>query len=161
MNFKKHSIPDLINGAVEKVIVAADEKNHTIIKKIVYSGKAVFDFEKIQRVLINILMNAIKYTDPGGDITISSLKDQSNIQIVVEDNGMGIPQNDLSRIFDRFYRVDKARSRKMGGTGLGLAIAKEIVNAHSGDIKINSTADKGTKVVIEIPLNSYWRNENE
>ena len=161
LNFKKHSIPDLINGAVEKVIVAADEKNHIITKKIVYNGKAVFDFEKIQRVLINLLMNAVKYTDPGGEIIISSLKDQSNIQIVVEDNGMGIPEKDLPRIFDRFYRVDKARSRKMGGTGLGLAIAKEIVRAHSGDIRINSAAEKGTEVVIEIPLNSYWRNENE
>lgn len=161
LNFKKHPLADLINGAVEKVRVAADEKNHTIVKKIVYSGKAVFDFEKIQRVLINLLMNAVKYTDPGGEIVLSSLKDQRNIQIVVEDNGMGIPKKDLPRIFDRFYRVDKARSRKMGGTGLGLAIAKEIVNAHSGEIRINSVAEKGTKVVIEIPLNSYWRNEDE
>jgi len=161
LNFKKHPIPDLINGAAEKVKVAAADKNHTLVQKIVYSGKAVFDFEKIQRVLINILMNAIKYTDPGGEIIISSLKDQGNIQIVVEDNGMGIPKNDLPRIFDRFYRVDKARSRKMGGTGLGLAIAKEIVSAHGGDIRINSAAEKGTEVVIEIPLNSYWRNENE
>jgi len=74
---------------------------------------------------------------------------------------MGIPKKDLPRIFDRFYRVDKARSRKMGGTGLGLAIAREIVIAHGGDIHISSEAEKGTEVVIEIPMNSYWRNENE
>jgi two-component system sensor histidine kinase VicK len=74
---------------------------------------------------------------------------------------MGIPEKDLPRIFDRFYRVDKARSRKMGGTGLGLAIAREIVVAHGGDIHISSVAEKGTEVVIEIPMNSYWRNDNE
>jgi len=161
LNFKKHSVPELLESAVEKVMVAADDKTHIIRKEIVYSGKAVFDFEKIQRVLINLLMNAIKYTDQGGEITISSVKDQSNIQIKIKDNGMGIPKKDLPRIFDRFYRVDKARSRKMGGTGLGLAIAREIVIAHGGDIHISSEAEKGTEVVIEIPMNSYWRNENE
>lgn len=161
MNFKKHPVPDLVNSAVNKVKIAAEEKNHTIIKEIIYDGKAVFDFEKIQRVLINLLTNAIKYTDSGGVIRISAKKNMSNIQITVSDNGMGIPEKDLPRIFDRFYRVDKARSRKMGGTGLGLAIAREIVSAHNGEIHISSKADEGTDVVIEIPLNSYWRNEDE
>lgn len=161
LNFKKHSIPELLDSAIEKVMVAAVEKEHKISKETIYNGKAVFDFEKIQRVLINLLMNAIKYTDPGGEINVTSIKDKGNIKIKINDNGMGIPQKDLPRIFDRFYRVDKARSRKMGGTGLGLAIAREIVIAHGGDIRISSEADKGTEVVIEIPMNSYWRNENE
>lgn len=161
MNFKKHPVPELIISAINKVKVAAEEKNHTITKEIIYDGKAVFDFEKIQRVLINLISNAIKYTDPGGDIKIISRKNMSNIQIVISDNGMGIPEKDLPRIFDRFYRVDKARSRKMGGTGLGLSIAREIVSAHNGEIHISSKVDVGTEVVIEIPLNSYWRNEDE
>lgn len=161
LNFKKHAVPDLINGSIEKVHVAAEDKNHKIIKDIIYTGKAVFDFEKIQRVLINLLTNAIKYTDPGGEITVSSIKYHGYIQVIVKDNGMGIPEKDLPRIFDRFYRVDKARSRKMGGTGLGLAIAKEIVLAHGGDIRISNNDDKGTEVVIEIPLNSYWREDSE
>lgn len=161
LNFRKHSIPWLIESTLEKVIVAVEEKEHEIKTNLIYTGKAVFDFDKIQRVLINLITNAIKYTDPGGEITISTIKDNGNIQIIVEDNGMGIPEKDLPRIFDRFYRVDKARSRKMGGTGLGLAIAREIVVAHNGDIKINSTADKGTEVIIEFPMNSYWRNEDE
>ncbi len=161
LNFRKHQVADLINSTVEKVLIAANDKKHTIKKEIIYQGKAVFDFDKIQRVLINVLMNSVKYTDPGGEITIYATKNKGNIQIKVADNGMGIPEKDLSRIFDRFYRVDKARSRKMGGTGLGLAIAKEIVAAHNGEIQINSTAEKGTEVVIEIPLNSYWRNDDE
>ncbi|MDX1357342.1 MAG: ATP-binding protein [Clostridia bacterium] len=161
LNFKKHSIPELIKSTVNKVQVGADDKEHKIDINIVYSGKAVFDFEKIQRVLINLLINSIKYTDPGGKISITSLKEGSNIQIKIADNGMGIPEKDLPRIFDRFYRVDKARSRKMGGTGLGLAIAREIVVAHGGDIHISSVAEKGTEVIIEIPMNSYWRNDNE
>ena len=94
-------------------------------------------------------------------IVVTVMKDNSNIVIKIKDNGMGIPEKDLPRIFDRFYRVDKARSRRMGGTGLGLAIAREIILAHSGDIRINSEFEKGTEVIIEIPLNSYWRQENE
>ncbi|MBN2557304.1 MAG: HAMP domain-containing protein [Clostridia bacterium] len=161
IEFHKHSIPDLINKTLEKVRMAASEKNHTIEKNIQYPGKATFDFEKIQRVLINLLTNAIKYTDPGGLITIDVKKENSDIVIIVTDNGIGIPEKELPRIFDRFYRVDKARSRKMGGTGLGLAIAREIISAHNGEISIKSEPGKGTEVVMSIPLNSQWRGGNE
>ncbi len=161
LEFRKYSVNELIEKTLEKLDIAAKEKNHELTSTVTYPGKAVFDYEKLQRVLINIISNAIKYTEPGGRINISAQKVNGDIVFKVTDNGMGIPEKDLSRIFDRFYRVDKARSRKMGGTGLGLAIAREIASAHGGDIKIDSVENKGTEVTILIPLNSQWRNQDE
>jgi two-component system sensor histidine kinase VicK len=161
MDFRKHSVKELVEKTVEKVGMTAKEKNHTINIDIGYTGKAVLDFEKMQRVLINLVTNAIKYTDRGGVINVSAYKKGANILISIEDNGMGIPARDLPRIFDRFYRVDKGRSRKMGGTGLGLAIAKEIVTAHSGDIRIKSRLEEGTTVTVEFPVNNEWGTGNE
>ena len=106
------------------------------------------DRDRIEQVIINILSNSIKYTLPGGKIRISTEDDSKYIKITIEDTGMGIPKEDLPRICERFYRVDKARSRKQGGTGLGLSIAKEILEQHNGRIEIQSELDKGTKVSI-------------
>ncbi len=106
------------------------------------------DRDRIEQVIINILSNSIKYTLPGGKIRISTEDDSKYIKIIVEDTGIGIPKEDLPRICERFYRVDKARSRKQGGTGLGLSIAKEILEQHNGRIEIQSELDKGTKVSI-------------
>ena len=109
------------------------------------------DKEGIQRVIINILTNAIKYTPEGGNIKIYVGFVYNDAYIKVIDNGLGIPEEDLKRIFERFYRVDKARTRKMGGTGLGLSIAKEILDRNGGNIDIKSQEGKGTEVVIRIP----------
>ena len=105
----------------------------------------------IQRVIINILTNSIKYTPEKGKIKIYVGFVYNDAYIKIIDNGMGIPEEDLSRIFERFYRVDKARSRQAGGTGLGLSIAKEILNQNNGSIDIKSEVGKGTEVVIRIP----------
>lgn len=161
LDFRKYSVAELIDKTLEKLEITASEKNQSLTRKVTYPGKAVFDYEKIQRVLINIISNAIKYTEPGGEIELSAEKINSDIVFKISDNGMGIPEKDLARIFDRFYRVDKARSRKMGGTGLGLAIAKEIITAHNGEITIESIENKGTEVTILIPLNSQWRRIDE
>lgn len=161
LDFRKYSVRELIDKTLEKLDIAAKAKNHILVAEVSYPGKAVFDYEKLQRALINIISNAIKYTEPGGEINVSAKKSDGNIIFTVNDNGLGIPAEDLARIFDRFYRVDKARSRKMGGTGLGLAIAREIITAHNGEIKIDSEESKGTKVTISIPLNSQWRKHNE
>jgi len=122
------------------------------------------DKERIEQVLTNIIGNAIKYTPDGGRITVRAedyngkKKDHKNpepfIRIIVEDNGIGIPKADLPRLFERFYRVDKSRTSDMGGTGLGLPIAKEIIEAHSGNIYVESEENKGTKVVVELPLDT-------
>lgn len=107
--------------------------------------------DKIEQVLVNIMSNAIKYTFPGGDITVSLEFDHDLVRIGIRDQGPGIPKDDQLRIFERFYRVDKARTRELGGTGLGLAIAKQIVEAHEGRIGINSELGKGTEIFFFLP----------
>ena len=107
----------------------------------------------IERVILNIISNAIKYTPEKGTIKVYVGFVYNDAYIKVIDNGLGIPEKDLSRIFERFYRVDKARTREMGGTGLGLPIAKEILDQNNGSIDIKSEAGKGTEVVIRIPVN--------
>lgn len=115
---------------------------------------AWLDRDQIDQVLDNLISNAIKYTLDGGKIELAARKQQSpaTLAISVKDTGIGIPKKDLSRIFDRFYRVDKARSRNMGGTGLGLSIAREIVKAHGGSIALDSELNEGTTVTFTLPL---------
>ena len=111
------------------------------------------DRQRIEQVIINIISNAIKYTPDGGQIDIKIKKTAHDSVIInIADNGIGIPQSDISHLFERFYRVEKSRNQDAGGTGLGLAIAKELVEAHGGSIKIESVLDKGTSVFIELPV---------
>ncbi len=109
------------------------------------------DKDDIERVILNILTNSIKYTKDGGEIKIYVGFVYTDAYIKIIDNGMGIPEEDLTRIFERFYRVDKARTRELGGSGLGLSIAKEILDKNGGSIDIKSEVGKGTEVVIRIP----------
>lgn len=109
------------------------------------------DKEKLQQVLINIIANSIKYTPDGGKISIEAHAGSDSAVISVTDNGIGIPEEDLPRIFERFYRVEKARTSDTGGTGLGLAIAKEIVDAHGGQIWIESKVGEGSKLSVKLP----------
>ena len=97
------------------------------------------------------MSNAVKYTPDGGKIEIHVGKSGKNVYVRVSDNGIGIPEKDLPRLFDRFYRVDKARSRESGGTGLGLSIAQEILKQHKGAIRIDSVYGEGTDVRITLP----------
>ena len=110
------------------------------------------DRERIEQVLMNIVSNAIKYTPDGGKIQIAAGVNGKNVFVRVSDNGIGIPEKDLPRLFERFYRVDKARSRESGGTGLGLSIAREILKEHKGDIRIESVYGEGTDVTITLPI---------
>jgi two-component system sensor histidine kinase VicK len=103
-------------------------------------------------VLLNILSNAVRYTPDGGSVEVRSGHDDINVWLSVKDTGIGIPKEDIPHIFDRFYRVDKARSRASGGTGLGLSIAREIVKKHSGSISVQSTLGRGTTMTVVLPI---------
>ncbi|MGG3915769.1 two-component system histidine kinase PnpS [Rossellomorea vietnamensis] len=113
-------------------------------------GTAEVDSYRLKQVFINLISNAIAYTPKGGIVSVKVLEDQDKVYVKVEDNGMGISQEELPRIFERFYRVDKARSRNSGGTGLGLAIVKHIIEAHEGDIEVESKLEKGTTFTVTL-----------
>ena len=108
----------------------------------------------IRQILLNIISNAIKYTGENGSVNIKQYIKAKKVFIEVKDNGIGIPQEDIDRIFERFYRVDKARSRSVGGTGLGLAITKHMIKALNGNIKVESELGVGSKFIIELPFNT-------
>lgn len=143
----------LIEGVVEKLAISAKEHGHTLSCAFTTDiPNYVGDKDKIEQVIINLVSNSIKYTADGGTIEVFAGKVYNEIYIKVKDNGIGIPKSDLGRIFERFYRVDKARTRKAGGTGLGLAIAKELVEAHGGKISIQSEVGIGSEVMITLPI---------
>ncbi len=110
------------------------------------------DRERVVQVMVNIVSNAVKYTPDGGTIVISAGTTEGRAWVQVDDNGIGIPQGDRDRIFERFYRVDKARSRQSGGTGLGLSIAKEIMNLHQGDLFLVEKEGPGLTIRMELPV---------
>ena len=143
----------LLEGVAEKMYITAKKKNQMIEYKMLTKVPPFFgDYDKIEQLVINIVSNAIKYTPEGGKIDIVSGMMINDAFIKVVDNGIGIPKENIPRLFERFYRVDKARSRDTGGTGLGLAIAKQIVDNFGGTITINSDKQEGTEVVITIPV---------
>ena len=143
---------ELVKKCQEKLRFQIEEKEHNVECFVTASvPPVVADKYGIERVVLNILSNAIKYTPDKGTIKVYVGFVYNDAYIKIIDNGIGIPKEDLSRIFERFYRVDKARSRELGGTGLGLSIAKEILNKNKGSIDIKSEVGKGTEVVIRIP----------
>jgi len=107
--------------------------------------------EDLARALGNLVENAVKYTREGGSVRVSASDETQRVVVVIEDNGLGISQEDLPRIFERFYRSDRSRSREMGGTGLGLSIVKHIVQAHGGTVDVNSRLGAGSKFTVSLP----------
>lgn len=143
---------DLVKKCQDKLAIEIKKKNHTVNCFVTADVPPVYaNKDDIERVVLNIMTNSIKYTKDGGEIKIYVGFVYNDAYIKVFDNGIGIPEEDLSRIFERFYRVDKARTREMGGTGLGLSIAKEILDKNGGSIDIKSVVGQGTEVVIKIP----------
>jgi len=110
--------------------------------------------ESLERMLLNLLANAVRYTDEGGTVSLSFVVQGERVMIAVEDTGMGIPKESLSHVFERFYRVDKSRSRDMGGFGLGLSIVKSIVDRHNANISVESQVGSGSRFVVEFPIAS-------
>ncbi len=143
---------ELVKRCQEKLAIEIKKKGHKVNSFVTADVPLVYaDKDDIERVVLNILTNSIKYTPDNGEIKIYVGFVYNDAYIKIFDNGIGIPEDDLSRIFERFYRVDKARTREMGGTGLGLSIAKEILDKNGGSIDIKSKVGEGTEVVIRIP----------
>ena len=149
----KFDMAELCRDVVETMQLVAKEQGHRLILTMKEKNLAFYgDRDKIEQLLYNIISNSIKYTPNGGRIEVICARVYNDIVIKVKDNGIGIPEKDLPRIFERFYRVDKARSRERGGTGLGLAISQGIVETHDGNISIDSVYKEGTVVTITLPV---------
>ena len=151
IEFENKPINDIFRSAVQICRSKAEEKNIAINQVCEKSLRAYIDPPLLEQAVVNLLDNAIKYSEPNSAINLTAILNDSEVRIIVEDQGIGIAKKHLSRLFERFYRVDKARSRKMGGTGLGLAIVKHIAQAHGGQVTVKSTADKGSTFTIHLP----------
>lgn len=112
------------------------------------------NLRQLEQALVNLLENAVKYTEPGGKVKLTVKKENGELRLIVSDTGIGIPQSHLPRIFERFYRVDKDRSREIGGTGLGLAIVKHVVQGHGGRVEVDSVPNEGSTFSLIFPTNS-------
>ena len=151
MKLSRFSFDTAVHDLYNAVYMEAQRHDHTL--KLVADEvlpDVVADRERIMQVMMNIISNSIKYTPDGGEITIKAGRTEQTVWMVVDDNGIGIPEADRPRIFERFYRVDKARSRQSGGTGLGLSIAREIVERHKGILRLEDKEGPGLAVRLEL-----------
>lgn len=147
-------VEDVIRTAIQMLEGKAEEKKIRVDFKCEDSLSADMDSLLIEQALVNLLDNAIKYSTPGGTIEVNAAKKYDDVQISIRDHGMGIGEEHRPRLFERFYRVDKARSRKLGGTGLGLAIVKHIIQAHNGKVTVDSNLGKGSTFTLHLPVKS-------
>ncbi len=152
LNYQITYLNYILEKIIEQLNPLAKEKNIKLVLEEKDRIQIKMDKDKIKQAIINIVHNAIKYSEEDTVVKVSLYSDKSNATIKVSDTGYGIPKESIPYIFDRFYRVDKARSRKTGGTGLGLSISKQIINMHHGTINVKSRVGKGTTFYIKIPL---------
>lgn len=152
LNLKTISVDSLIQSAVKTIEDQIRAKGQTLEVKIAEPFEIEVDPDRFRQIVLNLLSNAMTYTPQGGAITLEVNREQRRFILQVTDTGVGIPPEDLPRIFERFYRVDKARSRDSGGTGLGLAIVKHLVEVHHGEIDVKSKVGKGTTFTLSFPL---------
>jgi len=146
-----------VNAAAKKVaelmLPAAQKKRQTLHLDLTEPLPPIMgDADYLHRALFNLIDNAVKYTREGGEIRLSTATSNGVVTIDVSDNGIGIPLEDQPRIIERFYRVDRSRSREMGGTGLGLSIVKHVVQSHGGTIDVESELDAGSRFSMRLPI---------
>jgi signal transduction histidine kinase len=144
-------IEDMISEVVKTYTPLANEKSIALTFDHSKNSSVLGDSEKLEQVIDNLVSNAIKYTNEG-TIVVSAKQNEGRVSVAVKDSGIGIGEEHLDRLFDRFYRTDKARSRDKGGTGLGLAVVKGILAAHQTDIFVESTPGKGSTFYFSLPL---------
>jgi len=156
IEISKAALPDIINNVLKMFEQKIAEQNIMLLTDFNENIPIFYADEfKLEQLFINLIDNAIKYSDTQRNkkIEITAKADKGVIKIAIQDNGIGIPQEHLYRIFERFCTVDKSRSRKFGGTGLGLSLVKHIVNLHKGSINVESKLDTGTIFTVELPTN--------
>ena len=151
-NIGTHNLNSIINEVISILQSSADKRNIKLFADADTRIKIHANRDRIKQMLINLIENAIKYNVENGSVRIKAVKSEGRLAISVSDTGIGIAEQHYSRIFERFYRVDKGRSRGMGGTGLGLSIVKHIVNLYDGDIRVESEPGKGTRFIVQLPM---------
>ena len=151
LDFESVDLKSLIEEVCKHAEIIASEKNIKIVVAYLEGLQVYGDPVRLRQMVWNVVVNGIKYTQHGGEVKISVRGKGDGVLIIIQDNGIGISEEDLPLIFNRFYRVDKARSRQEGGTGLGLSICKFIVGVHKGSINLKSKLGEGTKFKITLP----------
>ena len=151
LDFELVPLKSLIEEVCKHAEIIAAEKNIKIVIAYLEGVQVYGDPVRLRQMIWNVVVNGIKYTQHDGEVKISVQDNGDGVLIIIQDNGIGISEEDLPLIFNRFYRVDKARSRQEGGTGLGLSICKFIVGAHKGSINLKSKLGEGTKFKITLP----------
>lgn len=152
MERARFDLAELAATTTEQMRLLAEDKRVRLECRADGRIEVVGDRARLKQVVVNLVDNAIKYTPEGGAVGVIVSANDSRAVMLVEDNGVGVPADALPHLFERFYRVDKARSRQMGGVGLGLAIVKSIVAAHGGQVKVESAEGKGSRFIVELPL---------
>ena len=152
LQMEEFALLDVVQSVVSDLQAKAENKAIEVSVDIPGGLLITADRDAIYQILVNLVDNAIRYTRPGGSVTVSAESTKAAVSIKVTDTGMGIPDDEQVRIFERFYRVDKGRSRESGGTGLGLSIVKHLVEAHGGKITVESTPGEGSIFGFTIPL---------
>ena len=150
-NTDRVCLNELLTDCIVQTLNIANLKNQKIMLEATEDYSLDGDYIKLQHCFLNLLTNAIHYSGEDTTITIRIRQRGSNIETQVIDQGIGIPAADIPHIFERFYRVDRARSRHTGGTGLGLSIVASIIEAHGGNIKVKSELNKGSKFIVTLP----------
>jgi signal transduction histidine kinase len=150
LEMKKQSVEDIITASMSDMKVQAERKNITLAKELPAHLEVMGDRDRLTEVFLNLLDNAIKFTHPGGRVTVKAWEEDNTVHITVTDTGIGIPENVVPYLFQRFYQADASLTRRYGGTGLGLYISKSIVDAHGGEIWIESKIGVGTTVHVRL-----------
>jgi two-component system, OmpR family, phosphate regulon sensor histidine kinase PhoR len=146
------AVGDAIESAISTIAAEAQLRGIEIERREISNFTVLGSRHQLEQAVVNLLANAVKFNQPQGRVSVETVRDGGQISILVSDTGVGIPSSDLPRIFERFYRVDKARSRQVGGTGLGLSIVKHIIERMNGHVSATSQLGKGSVFTITLPL---------
>jgi signal transduction histidine kinase len=153
LNIESISLNEMVESLLKRLRPLAEKQNVELVMESFRPVVLEADEVKLSLAIMNLVENGIKYNKENGYVHVTLNSDKSYAYIKVEDSGMGIPEDSIAHIFERFYRVDKSHSREIGGTGLGLAIVQEIIALHGGEIKVSSILDRGTIFDVRLPLN--------